>query len=159
MEAKIDLKQYYSFVIIFLVGVIAPLVFLPNLAGAQTAGTGVPPAAQRADRLQLPALRPRARAARRGARFGRHLHRVRDRRPGRRQPADPRPDVGDRRAARGAGRRLVPAEAQRRQRRAAARRRRRAAGHGRDPGRGQRRLERPWRSAWHRSCGDRVCNK
>src|SRR3989344_1466322 len=42
MEAKIDLKQYYSFVIIFLVGVIAPLVFLPNLAGAQTAGTGVP---------------------------------------------------------------------------------------------------------------------
>ena len=45
------------------------------------------------------------------------------------RPADPRADVGDRRPARGAGRRVVPAEAERRQRRAAARagRRRRRA--------------------------------
>ena len=123
--------------------------------GQGAAGIGIPQAASGADRVRLPALRPRSRAARRRARLRRHLHRLRDRRPAER-PADPLADVGDRRPARGAGRRLVPAEAERRQRRAAARAGRDSARKSRHRRRRQRRRQRAARRARHRRAGHGV---
>ena len=106
------------------------------------------------DPVHLPAPRAGAGADARAVRVGRDVHRLRDRRGLARAAAAARADVGDRRAARDAGRRVHAREAARRPRRAARRRPGRRRRERDDHRRRQRRAERgrASRSEWARTC-------